>query len=146
LPAAQSFYIFFFFIYISNVFSFLGLPFRNSLSHPSSSYLYEGAPPPTVLWLLRLKDIKRGPSKAVCLSSLLFSALGSFAVPEAKPVYTSCCSLIVQISSSRLLLSDDFSLSQVDRKLSSMSMSKEVLLCSSKDTSATTDATIRGNT
>ena len=34
-----------FLIYISNVFPFPGLPFRNPLSHPPSSCLYEGAPP-----------------------------------------------------------------------------------------------------
>jgi hypothetical protein len=34
-----------FFIYISNIFPFPGLPFRNPLSH--TPCLYEGAPPPT---------------------------------------------------------------------------------------------------
>jgi hypothetical protein len=36
-----------FFIYISNVFTFPGLPFGNPLSHPLSPCLYKGAPPPT---------------------------------------------------------------------------------------------------
>ena len=36
-----------FFIYISNVLPFPGSPFRNTLSHPSSPCLYEGAPTPT---------------------------------------------------------------------------------------------------
>jgi hypothetical protein len=36
-----------FFIYISNVSPFPGLPFGNPLSHPPSPCLYEGAPPPT---------------------------------------------------------------------------------------------------
>jgi hypothetical protein len=40
-----------FFIYISNVFPFPGLPFRNPLSHPSSLCLYEGAPPPPPILL-----------------------------------------------------------------------------------------------
>jgi hypothetical protein len=34
-----------FFIYISNVFPFSGLPFGNPLSHPSSPCLNEGVPP-----------------------------------------------------------------------------------------------------
>ena len=41
------FYWIFFFNYISNIFPFPGLPFRNPLSHPPFPCLYEGAPPPT---------------------------------------------------------------------------------------------------
>jgi hypothetical protein len=49
-PAYSFFFFFFFFlnwifIYISNVFPFLGLLFGNPLSHPPSSCLCEGAPP-----------------------------------------------------------------------------------------------------
>ena len=36
-----------FFIYISNIFLFPGFPFRNPLSYPPFSCLFEGAPPPT---------------------------------------------------------------------------------------------------
>jgi hypothetical protein len=36
-----------FFIYISNVFPFPGLPFGSPLSHPPSPCLYNGVPPPT---------------------------------------------------------------------------------------------------
>ena len=41
------FFIGYFFIYISNILPFPGLPFGNPLFHPCSPCLYEGAPPPT---------------------------------------------------------------------------------------------------
>jgi hypothetical protein len=51
-----------FFIYISNVFSFPGLPFRNPLSHSPSPCLYEGAPPPIHSHLPTLAFLYTGAS------------------------------------------------------------------------------------
>ena len=56
--STEHFFFFFFslldifFIYISNVFPFPGVPFRNPLSDPPSSCLYEGASPTTHRLLL----------------------------------------------------------------------------------------------
>jgi hypothetical protein len=57
LPAPHTFFHTFFgldifFIYISNVFPFPGLPFGKPLTHPPFPCLYEGAPPPTTPILL----------------------------------------------------------------------------------------------
>jgi hypothetical protein len=46
-PLKNYFLLDIFFIYISNVSPFPGLPFGNPLSHSPSPCLYEGAPPPT---------------------------------------------------------------------------------------------------
>jgi hypothetical protein len=54
-----------FFIYISNVFPFLGLPFSNSLSHASSTCLSEGAPPPTYSHLPALAFLYTGASNTL---------------------------------------------------------------------------------
>jgi hypothetical protein len=54
-PIKQMFHFFLllniFFIYISNVIPFPGLPYITPLSHPPSPCLYEGAPPPIPAFL-----------------------------------------------------------------------------------------------
>jgi hypothetical protein len=58
-----------FFIYISNVFSFPGFPFRNPLTHPPSPCLYEGAPLSTHSYLPALAFPYNGASHTLPMMS-----------------------------------------------------------------------------